>query len=166
LAERPGFLRLKPIHADDLFTARNTLTQMMQDESLEFTTRLDLRGMKNGVHAGLAMFEKSPSGLQIVQDGESRKLSFFHIKDVQEGPPLTTGTIELRVHIEGDTATYFYSLDDGRTFQQLGTTVPITFSWWKGSRPSLFSYTTSEAGDSGYVDFDWARYRSIDKTLP
>jgi beta-xylosidase len=165
LTARPGFLRLTPIHAEDLFTARNTLTQMMQDESLEFTIRLDLRGMKNGVHAGMAMFEKSASGLQIVQEGETRKLSFFHIKEAQDGPSLTAATIQLRVHIEGDTATYSYSLDDGRTFQQIGSTVPITFSWWKGSRPSLFAYTTNDTGDSGYVDFDWARYRPIDKTL-
>jgi hypothetical protein len=122
--------------------------------------------MKDGVHTGLAMFEKSPSGLQIVQEGEKRKLSFFHIKDVQDGPSLTTSTIQLRVHVVRDTVSYSYSLDDGRTFQQLGSTVPITFSWWKGSRPSLFAYTTSDTGDSGHVDFDWARYKSIETPLP
>jgi beta-xylosidase len=166
LTERPGFLRLKPMHAADIFTARNTLTQMMQDESLEFTTRVDMQGMKDGTHAGLAMFEKSASGLMIVDDNGKRKLSFFHNATMQDGPPLTGTLVQLKVHVEGDAATYSYSLDEGRTFQQLGTTVPITFSWWKGSRPALFAYTTSNAGESGHVDFDWARYKPVDKILP
>ena len=160
LTERSGFLRLKPQQAQDIFAARNTLTQMMQNESLDFTTRLDLRGMKDGTHTGLAMFEKSPSGLQIVQQEGKRTLSFFHIKDVQDGPLLIATTIDLKVQIVGDSVTYSYSLDGGRTFQPLGSPVPITFSWWKGSRPALFAYTTNDPG--GYVDFDWARYKPID----
>jgi beta-xylosidase len=166
LTERPGFLRLKPMHAEDLFAARNTLTQMMQDESLQFTTQLDITALTDGVHAGLAMFEKSASGLQIVQNKGERRLSFFHLADVQEGPLVTRGTVELRVDVEGDAATYSYSFDGGHTFQQLGPTVPITFSWWKGSRPSLFAYTKTDAGESGHVDFDWVRYQSTEKKTP
>jgi beta-xylosidase len=166
LTERPGFLRLKPMHAADIFAAHNTLTQIMQDQSLEFTTRVDVQGMKDGVHAGLAMFEKSASGLSIVESDGKRKLTFFHKDDAQDGPSLTGASVELRVHVEVDAATYSYSVDDGRTFQQLGPAVPITFSWWKGSRPSLFAYTTSDAGEAGHVDFDWARYRPIVKALP
>ena len=112
------------------------------------------------------MFEKSASGLQIVQNGGERRLSFFHLADVQEGPLVTHNTIELRVDVEGDTAAYSYSLDEGHTFQKLGQTVPITFSWWKGSRPSLFAYTKNDAGESGHIDFDWVRYQSIEKTIP
>ena len=166
LAERPGFLRLKPMQAQDLTTARNTLTQPMQDQSLEFTAHLDVRGMKDGVHSGLAMFERSASGLMIVEENGRRRLSFFQKDGVQEGPLLIGGSIELRVRVEGDSATYSYSLDEGHTFQHLGSTVAIKFSWWKGSRPSLFAYTTSDAGQSGYVDFDWVRYRPINKELP
>jgi hypothetical protein len=43
--------------------------------------------------------------------------------------------------------------------------VPITFSWWKGSRRSLFAYTTSDTGTSGFIDFDWARYKPIETPL-
>jgi beta-xylosidase len=161
LTERPGFLRLKPMHADGLLAARNTLTQMMQDEALEFTVRVDLAGMKDGVHAGLAMFESSASGLAVVEDGGKRRLTFFHKSEMQDGPALTGRTIELRVHVDGDVATYSYSLDEGKTFQEMGGTVPITFSWWKGSRPALFAYTTGDANESGHVDFDWARYRGL-----
>ena len=162
LSERPGFLRLKPTHAERLFTARNTLTQMMQDDALEFTARLDLSGMADGVHTGLAMFEQSASGLEIVQTGAARRLSFFHRGELQPGPALSAGTIVLKVAVDGDTAAYSYSLDDGHSFQTLGpATVPITFSWWKGSRPSLFAYTTGDATPGSHVDIDWARYQPV-----
>jgi hypothetical protein len=81
LTERRGYLRLKPGFAPDLLAARNTLTQMMQDEAFEFTSRLDVTGMKDGDHAGIAMFEQSASGLQVVQSGGMRALSFFHAQD-------------------------------------------------------------------------------------
>jgi len=64
------------------------------------------------------------------------------------------------VLVTGDEARYFYSLDDGRTFAPLGGATPIRFSWWKGSRPSLFAYTTEDT-DPGAVDFDWAHYEPL-----
>jgi len=167
LTERPGYLRLKPGFAPDLLSAHNTLTQMMQDNAFDFTSRLDLSGMKDGDHAGIAMFEQSPSGLQVVQTGGVRSLSFFHGHDVTDGPAqIADRIIQLRVHIDGDTASYSYSLDDGRSFQPIASPSRIAFSWWKGSRPSLFAYTTSQTTDPGYVDFDWAHYAPLDPAAP
>ena len=165
LKERPGFLRLKPMVAEDIFGARNTLTQMMQDESLELTTRVDVRGMEDGGHAGLAMFEKSASGVEVVQQGAVRTLDYFHLGERQAGPVVTGGTVDLRVRVVVDTASYFYSVDGGKSFEPLGPSVPITFSWWKGSRPALFAYTTHAEGSAGYVDFDWARYRALEPRI-
>jgi beta-xylosidase len=160
LSARPGFLRLIPVQADGLLSARNTLTQCMQDNAFEFTVRMSLADMKNGVHAGLAMFEKSASGLEIAQSGSERRLSFFHLLDRTAGPIVSPPFVQLRVQVDGDQARYFFSLDDGRTFQQLGTATTIRFSWWKGSRPALFAYTTLPA-DPGAVDFDWVHYQPM-----
>jgi beta-xylosidase len=161
LSARPGFFRIIPTHADGLLSARNTLTECMQDNSFEFTTRIDLAGMKSGVHAGLAMFEKSTSGLEVVQTGSERRLFFFHLQNRTPGPVLRQGILQLRVHVDGDEAHYSYSLDDGKSFQDLGTATPIRFSWWKGSRPAVFAYTTEQTDDgSGAVDFDWAHYEA------
>jgi beta-xylosidase len=159
LRARPGYLRLVPMQADGLLSARNTLTQCMQDNSFEFTVRLDLAGMKNGVHAGLAMFEKSASGLEVVQSGSERRLNFFHMQDHAAGPPVVQTILQLRVQVDGDQAHYSYSLDDGETFHPLGAAAQIRFSWWKGSRPALFAYTTE--GGPGAVDFDWAHYEPL-----
>jgi beta-xylosidase len=158
LTARPGYIRLTPTHAGGILDARNTLTQCMQDNSFEFTARLDLAEMKDGVHAGLAMFEKLAGGVEVVQSGGARKIFYFHVKDRIEGPVLTQPILQLRIRVEGEEARYFYSTDDGLSFQQLGDAMPIQFSWWKGSRPSLFAYA-SQAGDSGAIDFDWVHYR-------
>jgi beta-xylosidase len=160
LTARPGFLRLIPMQADGLLSARNTLTQSMQDDAFEFTTRVDFGEMKAGAHAGLAMFEQFASGLEIVQSDGVRRLSFFHSQEHVAGPALTQTAIQLRVRVDGDLARYFYSLDDGKSFRPLGAGTPIRFSWWKGSRPALFAYTTL-GSDPGAVDFDWVHYQAL-----
>ena len=159
LTERQGFLRLKPGFAADIFSARNTLTEMMQDEAFEFTTRVDVSGMKDGGHAGLAMFEQAASGVEVVQAGGVRSVEFFHGGEKAEAAaPLAGGVVWLRVRVNGDSASYSYSVDEGKSFEAIGPAVGLKFSWWKGSRPALFAYTTEQGGDAGQVDFDWARY--------
>jgi beta-xylosidase len=160
LSARRGYLRLIPTTSDCLLNARNTITQSMQDNSFEFTVRIDLAAMKSGTHAGLAMFEQAASGLEIAQTGPERRLSFFHEQKSTAGPILRHKIVQLRVSVERDEAQFFYSLDDGQTFQPLGETTPIRFSWWKGSRPALFAYT-SDGAHAGAVDFDWVHYRSV-----
>jgi beta-xylosidase len=160
LSTRPGFLRLVPMQSDGLLSARNTLTQCMQDNSFEFTVRVDVSKAEPGVHTGLAMFEKSASGLEIVQSAAERRLDFFHLPEVTQGPVIAQPVIQLRVDVNGDEARYSYSLDDGATFEPLGAVSQIRFSWWKGSRPALFAYTTS-AADPGAIDFDWVHYRAL-----
>ncbi len=155
LVRRPGFLRLIPMQADHLISARNTLTQSMQDNAFDFTIRMDISGMKSGVHAGLAMFEKLASGLEVVQASDERRVEFFDAGESTAGPVIARPVIQLRVRVRGDQCRYFFSLDDGRSFHPLGPATPIHFSWWKGSRPALFAYTT-QSTDPGAVDFDWA----------
>lgn len=160
LTAHPGTLRLIPMQADGLLSARNTLTQCMQDNAFAFTVRIDLAEMKPGVHTGLAMFEKSASGLEVVQSDGTRRLSFFHLQDRVAGPALTQAAVQLRVRVHGDGARYSYSLDDGKSFHDLGPSTSIHFSWWKGSRPALFAFTTLNS-DPGAVDFNWVHYQTL-----
>jgi beta-xylosidase len=160
LSARRGYLRIIPTTSDCLLNARNTITQSMQDNSFEFTARIDLTAMKSGTHAGLAMFEQAASGLEIAQTGAERRLNFFHEQESTAGPILRRKVVQLRVRVEGEQAQFFYSLDDGRTFQPLGGATPIRFSWWKGSRPALFAYT-GDGAHPGAVDFDWVHYQAV-----
>ncbi len=170
LTEHRGYLRLHPMPAPDLMHARNTLTESMQDDSLEFTARLDLRHMRDGDRAGVSIFDKSLSYVGVAQSQGKRAL-VFSIKSVDTpGPPVGANTIQLRARVLGEVANYSYSLDGGRSFQSLGQPVKLAFSWWKGARPALFAYNTNPAptspvnGGSGYVDFDWAHYQALPET--
>ena len=57
LTERKGWLRLKTnVVTDNLYEARNTLTQRMEGPACTGTVWMDVRGMKDGDRAGLAAF--------------------------------------------------------------------------------------------------------------
>ncbi len=161
LTERKGSLRLHPGFADDLLHARNTLTECMQDESLEVTTRLEIDHLSQGDRAGLSAFDRGLSGIGVVQSSRSRSVFLSAAGGEIAGPLVPDKTpLQLRVTIRGNTATYAYSLDDGKTFHRLGPPVELVFSWWKGARPALFAFNTV-AESRGWVDFDWVHYRPL-----
>jgi hypothetical protein len=121
--------------------------------------------MANGGRAGISVFDKSTTYLGVSQTPQGRVLVFAVAGVETTGPTLQTKVIQLRGRVTGDTATYSYSLDDGRTFHSFGQPVKLSFSWWKGARPALFSFNTapvaSSISDAGYADFDWVRYRAL-----
>jgi len=155
LKARPGFLRLKAGKADYLVTARNTLTQVLQGPSSTITVRIDLSHMADGQRAGLSMFGVGPSWIGAVRDGGTNWLTLSAAGKDRRDIGLKQPVIELRVAVSGDQkARYAYSLDGGRSFTALGEAIPLSpFSWWKGSRPALFTYNTKAA--AGWIDVDW-----------
>jgi beta-xylosidase len=162
LTERTGYLRLHAMPSPDLLHARNTLTENMQDESFEVTTRLDLEHIADGDRAGFSIFDKAESYIAVKQDQQDRSLVFSADGKETSGPAVKQKIAQLRAVVRGDTAKYLYSLDDGRSFHSLGSPVTLSFSWWKGARPALFSFNTrtSSLGD-GFVDIDWVHYRPL-----
>lgn len=53
VTKRPGYLRLETCHlADRILQARNTLTQRTEGPTCEASTKIELRNMKAGDHAG------------------------------------------------------------------------------------------------------------------
>lgn len=155
LTKRSGFLRLEPTRAEDFLLAHNTLTQQMQDERFEMIARLDVDGLKDGTHAGLAMFEREASGLEVVQEKGARTLRYFHVKNVVAGPVLTAKVVELRLRVDGEAVQFAYRADDTGGFTDFGPSTKITFSWWKGSRPALFAYSQGTPAEDAHADFDW-----------
>lgn len=155
LTARPGFLRLKAGKADYLTTARNTLTQILQGPSSTITARIDLSHMADGQRAGLAMFGVGPSWIGVVHDGGRNWLTLSIAGKDQRTVAIAQAAIQLSVSVGADQkAIYSYSLDDGRSFKKLGNAIPLSpFSWWKGSRPALFTYNTLTT--AGRIDVDW-----------
>ena len=160
LTRRPGFLRLTAGPAEHLVTARNTLTQILQGPRMTVTTRIDVAGMAEGQRAGLVMFGVRPSWIGLVRSGGHTWVTLASEGSETPGPELAGRTVDLRVAVGPEqTASYSYSLDGGRSFRAFGVPIPLAkFSWWKGSRPALFSFTRGSASQaSGFVDVDWFR---------
>ncbi len=76
--------------------------------------------MKPGARTGLATLEKSASVLDLAQTGNQRRLSFFHFPMSTPDLLISRGVLQLPVSIHGHSAKYFYSLDDGLSFDAIG----------------------------------------------
>ncbi len=154
LTARPGFLRLVAGPAEHLVTARNTLTQMLQGPRARITARLDVTSMRDGQRAGLSLFGVGPSWIGLARDGGRLRVTLA-VKGVETaGPAIDGRVIDLRAEVGPEqTVRYSYSLD-GTSFRPIGDAIALArFSWWKGSRPALFSFTRGTPG--GSVDIDW-----------
>ncbi len=164
LRERRGHLRLKAMSAPNFVSARNTLTQVLHGRSSQITTRIGVSGMRDGQKAGLAMFGKRPSWIGLTQQSGQRRLTFSYAGTDTLGDAITADSLLLRVNVDDEFARYSYSMDEGKTFKPFGTRAKLMFSWWKGARPALFTFTSNQAG-GGIADFDWMRVEdtSIDR---
>ncbi|MBO9622657.1 MAG: glycoside hydrolase 43 family protein [Sphingomonas sp.] len=158
LSARPGWLRLTAMPAEHLVTARNTLTQILQGPRTRITTRIDVRNLSDGQRVGLSLFGVRPSWVGVVHTGAQNRLTFATEGRETTGPVLANAAVLLRAEVsEGQVVRYSYSLDEGRSFAAFGVPTWLArFSWWKGSRPALFSFTRGPA-PAGFVDVDWFR---------
>ena len=157
LSQRPGWLRLTAMPAEHLVTARNTLTQILQGPRSRITTRLDVSRMTEGQRAGLTLFGVRPSWIGVVRSSGINRLAIAIEGDETPGPRLAGSTVVLAADIsEGQIVRYSYSID-GRRFTPLGDPSWLArFSWWKGSRPGVFTFKRGPA-DAGAIDIDWFR---------
>ncbi len=162
LTERPGYLRLRAGPAAHLVTARNTLTQVLQGPHAVFTTRIDLSHMADGQRAGLTLFGVKPAWIGAVREAGATHVTFASA-GVETPGPVIGRTVVLRAEVTADQVVRFAYSADGQSFTSLGEPTPLArFSWWKGSRPGLFTYTQGVATD-GYVDIDWFHVQRMEK---
>lgn len=183
LSERPGHLRLHTVsNAEVLPMARNTLTQRIfayysKSVTSNAVTRLDIRHMKNGDIAGLAVFQDPYGYIGIRKSGDQHHVimvnngqvvdstilagagSGHHAANAHHSATIGPDSI-LYLQAKADYATskaaFFYSTDNQK-FKPLGNQLNMQFnlSVFTGNKFCLFNYATWETG--GYVDFDWFR---------
>jgi len=139
------------------------LTQILQGPRATFTVRMDAAHLSDGQRAGLALFGVKPAWIGVRRDADGAHIALASA-GVETAGPAAGRIVQLRAEVSPDQSVRFsYSLDDGRSFAPLGEAVPLSrFSWWKGSRPALFSYTTGKA-KAGYADFDWLHVETEDR---
>lgn len=155
LTDRPGWLRLNPLPAQQIVTARNTLTQVLQGPG-SIETRLDISRMADGQRAGLSLFGVRPAWIGAVREAGQTRITLSREGEETAGAPLAGATLYLHAEVNADqTVRYSWRSAPGDPWTALGGAIPLArFSWWKGSRPALFTFTR---GASGPVDFDWVR---------
>lgn len=153
LVERPGWLRLHAGEAQHLVTARNTLTQILQGPQGSVAALLDTSNMAEGQRAGLSLFGVRPSWIGAAREGGVVRIVLADAGQEAVLAGLSGPMVELRAEISGDQRVRYSWREAGGEWQAGGDPIALApFSWWKGSRPALFSFNRRGAG--GIADFD------------
>lgn len=161
LTERRGFLRLHSLPAQDLWHARNTITQRAIGPRSTVTAILETANLVPGDVAGLALFnrpyawlgvERSENGLELVQ--------FDEVTEKKAKAPLRSTRVWLRAECDfiSNHAHFTYSTD-GKSFHPIGERHVMAYGLitFQGVRYSLFAYHSGAGRHGGFADFDAVR---------
>jgi beta-xylosidase len=170
LAQRPGYLRIEANRARHLVGARNVLTQILQGPESEISTRLELGGLAQGQRAGLVLFGVKVPWIGVSREGGATWVTVANGGEETRVARFDGAAILLRATVRADqTVQFAWAADGAKNFADAGPALPLAkFSWWKGSRPGVFTYIRSDtdegkagAGQRGiaanYVDVEWVR---------
>ena len=184
LKEHKGFLRLKTNKiVQNLYEARNTLTQRMEGPECGGRIGLDVKGMKDGDRAGFAAFNGHSGILTVEKDGKDlflvmteevvsltdkeKKVTGVERKECARVKLPRTKNVYLRIdadfRLKRDIAVFYYSLD-GEEWTKIGSDFKMRFDFRKlfmGTKFGIFNYATKTGG--GYVDVDYFRYEKVEK---
>lgn len=157
LTQRPGFMRIQASKSAHLVGARNTLTQVLQGPRSAITTRIELRGLADTQRAGLSLFGVKVPWIGVVRDGDTNYLIYSNAGEETRGAKLDAAAVILRAVVtEDQTVRFSYALNEQGPYTDLGPVTALAkFSWWKGSRPAVFTYVKGDT--AGYIDVDWFR---------
>ena len=171
LNARPGFLRLQAGKARYLVGARNTLTQILQGPASDITTRIEIGAMTEHQRAGLTLFGVKVPWIGVTRETGVNYVIYSNSGEETRGPEVQGNAIILRAEVKEDqTVQFSYALNERAAFRDFGPVIQLArFSWWKGSRPALFTYIQSDEDEArtnnarpaqisgSYVDVDWFR---------
>lgn len=181
VTERPGYYRIRSGRlAQNVYGAINSLTQRVYGPRCVSETKVSAAGLKPGDYAGLCAFQDSYGIVGVTCDDEGNKYivqgqgafdeqedGYYNKVPVKENErvsePLTADEVSLKIEYDfsytstkiADLAKFYYSLDDGQTWTEIGKQLRITNNYqtvFMGARSYLFMYSTEQTG--GYADFD------------
>lgn len=164
LIEHPGYLRLHGDYAPDLYHARNSLTQRVQGPASSAITEMELKGMKDGDIAGLAVFQKPYACIAVKQHGTTRYVVMLNDVNVIDSFKTTNNKIWFKAVAtdQGFIATFFYSLD-GKQFTPFGNQLKMSLGFpWTANRFMLFCFNNLSKAKAGYADFNWFHFSGLD----
>ena len=179
LRKRHGWLTLETVGTvDNLFMARNTLTQRMIGPESTGVVKMDVSKMKDGDHAGFCAFQGDSAVAEVVMEGGRRYVVLSRqtvtcghkdgCKFVEKVETEEFSRTELRgdivyLKVYGDFNLWKdYALvgwsPDGINWNMTEKKTPMRFDtskFFMGAKFALFNYATKSPG--GRVDFDFFR---------
>ncbi|NVM76705.1 beta-xylosidase [Duganella sp. SG902] len=157
LTRRPGFMRIQASKAEYLVGARNTLTQILQGPQSEITMRVELQGLADTQRAGLTLFGVKVPWVGVVREGGVNYLTYANAGEETRIGKIEAAAVILRALVKEDqTVQFSYALSENGPYTNAGPVTQLAkFSWWKGSRPAVFTYVKGD--QTGYIDVDWFR---------
>jgi len=159
LSKRPGYLNLDALYAENIFRARNTLTQKIMGDSGIVTTEMNTENTVHGQTAGLAFLAgREENWIGVVKEGDNTFIKAVTAGTRCHGPRTDSCNVWFRAVIDLNQTTEFYFSVDGENFMQLGGPCRLEAGFWKGARIGLFSYNTVR--DGGTAHFNWFRYET------
>lgn len=157
LAQRPGYLSLTAMQAENIINAKNTITQKLMGNNGTITVKLDTTLAEPGQRAGLCFIGgREENWIGAVYEGELCHIQAVTAGTSYHGPCNEPGEVWFKTVIDMSGETLFYFSLNGCDYYQLGGACILKEGFWKGARLGLFSYNTMDAG--GRADFDYFRY--------
>jgi beta-xylosidase len=171
LQDRPGYLRLSSLPADDIAQARNTITQKLWDNAGVIDVRLDATGLTNGEHAGVtfiighafAWAGVTRDGGQLYWESSVPASNGRGATSTTSAQPIQRGfeasgsivTLEARYEASRGTITALESPAQANSDRvNMVDGYRLGFADWKGSRFGIFTYGPT----GGHVDVGWVHY--------
>ncbi len=124
LSERKGYMRLHASLANNLTTARNTLTQRVQGPYSEATVEMDITGLKDGNIAGFGIFQSPYAYIGIRKQGADNSLIMVNNGVVIDSiSHFTHKKIWLKATAtdKGFEGKFYYSIDGKEFYNPLAT---------------------------------------------
>tara|TARA_Y100000768_G_scaffold140737_1_gene104876 strand:+ start:795 stop:2486 length:1692 start_codon:yes stop_codon:yes gene_type:complete len=172
LLENPGFLRLysKPGKIED--RKRFSLVGFRQKESdFEFEVKMNFFPNKDKVESGVIHYQKEWNYLTNTVI-KKRKKYYLEQKLKEKGKEVVTlkrtilkgydGNIILKVKSKKDRYDFFYSLNDGSSFDYFTSieAIKVLDRNYTGALLGLFT-TSNGVLSQDYADYDWVRYKDF-----
>ena len=172
LLENPGFLRLysKPGKIED--RKRFGLVGFRQKESdFEFEVKMNFLPNKDKVESGVIHYQKEWNYLTNTVI-KKRKKYYLEQKLKEKGKEVVTlkktilkgydGNIILKVKSKKDRYDFFYSLNDGSSFDYFTSieAIKVLDRNYTGALLGLFT-TSNGVLSQDYADYDWVRYKDF-----
>lgn len=157
LTEKKGMLRLHTLPAKNFMYAKNTLTQRVMGPESNATVVLDVKSLKQGDVAGLALLNVPYYWIGVIRTNQGLAIRFYDlVKNQSVDEPILTNRVYLRANgnYDKDIARLSFSTD-GVNFKEVGDDLRLGYQMktFQGVRYALFAFNT-EGKEGGYADFD------------